>query len=120
MRDETFKDYVLDQLIALSGITSRRMFGGYGLYRNGNFFGIIYKGRLYFRTTPDTVSSYREHGMKPFRARAKQTLKSYYEVPVNIIEDAEPLSAWAEQAARPRPHMRRTPVNKKTRAGPRS
>ena len=56
--------------------------------------------------------------MKPLRAHAKQTLKSYYEVPVIIIEDVEQLSAWAEQAARPRPHMRRTPMNKKTRAKP--
>ena len=31
--------------------------------------------------------------MKPFRPNAKQTLKSYYQVPVEIIEDADELAA---------------------------
>jgi len=37
-------------------------------------------------------------GMKPFRPNAKQTLTTYYEVPVEIIEDAERLTTWASQA----------------------
>jgi len=37
--------------------------------------------------------------MKPFRPNAKQILKTYYEVPVDIIEDAEELTAWAGTAA---------------------
>jgi DNA transformation protein len=38
--------------------------------------------------------------MKPFRPNAKQTLKSYYQVPVDIIEDADELREWAEKAIR--------------------
>jgi DNA transformation protein len=74
------------------------MFGGYGLYRGGMFFGIIHKGRLYFKTASTSVSAYRDRRMKPFRPNAKQTLKTYYEVPVEIIEDAEKLAHWAERA----------------------
>ena len=33
-RDESFKDFVLDQLQDLDGVDARRMFGGYGLYRD--------------------------------------------------------------------------------------
>jgi DNA transformation protein len=33
--------------------------------------------------------------MKPFRPNAKQTLKTYYEVPVEVIEDGEQLNQWA-------------------------
>ena len=36
--------------------------------------------------------------MKPFRPNAKQTLKSYYQVPLEILEDAERLGEWAAQA----------------------
>jgi DNA transformation protein len=37
--------------------------------------------------------------MKPFRPSAKQILRTYYEVPVEIIEDGEQLNQWAAQAS---------------------
>jgi DNA transformation protein and related proteins len=95
-----FKDYVLDQLANLRGVTCRAMFGGYGLYQHGIFFGIIHKGRLYFKVASKTVGRYKEQGMKPFRPNAKQTLKSFYEVPVDIIEDSEYLAEWATLSTR--------------------
>lgn len=93
-----FKDFIFDQLADLRGVTCRAMFGGYGLYHRANFFGIIHNGRLYFKINAATVPDYTEHGMKPFRPNAKQTLKSFYEVPVDIMEDAEALTNWATQA----------------------
>ena len=62
-----FKDFVLDQLSDLHGVTCRAMFGGYGLYCGRVFFGIVHKGRLYFKTNATTASRYREREMKPFR-----------------------------------------------------
>jgi len=95
---DSFKDFVLDQLNGLRGVTCRSMFGGYGLYQGEVFFGIIHKSRLYFKTDETSRAAYRERGMKPFRPNAKQTLKTYYEVPADIIEDAEQLVEWAELA----------------------
>ncbi len=97
-KSDGFKDLVLDQLTDLRGVTARAMFGGYGLYHEATFFGIIHKGRLYFKVTIATASRYKAHGMKPFRPNAKQTLKSLYEVPIDIIEDAEALTQWATEA----------------------
>jgi DNA transformation protein len=89
---------VLDQLRELDDVEARRMFGGYGIYRDETFFGIIHKGRLYFKIDDSTVGEYRKRKMKPFRPNAKQTLKSYYQVPVDIIEDGDQLSQWAMKA----------------------
>lgn len=50
-KDDGFKDFILDQLADLHGVTARAMFGGYGLYQRTTFFGIIHKGRLYFKVT---------------------------------------------------------------------
>ena len=97
-KDESFKDFVLDQLSGLDDVEARRMFGGHGLYQDETFFGIIHKGRLYFKIDETTVGEYRKRKMKPFRPNAKQTLKSYYQVPVDIIEDADELREWAEAA----------------------
>lgn len=44
-RQESFAAFVLDQLAGLEGVSARRMFGGHGLYRGGDFFGIIHDGR---------------------------------------------------------------------------
>lgn len=96
-RDD-FKDFVLDQLQDLRGVTCRAMFGGYGLKCRDTFFGIVHKGRLYFKVAPETVEAYARQGMKPFRASPKQTLKSYYEVPPDVLEDAESLVLWAKRS----------------------
>jgi DNA transformation protein len=45
-RDESFKEYVLDQLSDLPGVTARGMFGGFGLYAGTIFFGIVSGGRV--------------------------------------------------------------------------
>lgn len=98
MKDDSFKDFVLDQLGELSDLECRSMFGGYGLYQGEVFFGIVYKERLYFKTDAKTVGAYRKMGMKPFRPNAKQTLKNYYEVPADLIEDHDRLAEWARKA----------------------
>ena len=80
------------------------MFGGYGLYygdiEDKAFFGIIFKGRLYFKTNSSTASCYVQRGMKPFRPGPRQTLKSFYEVPVEILEETDELVSWAQEAVR--------------------
>jgi DNA transformation protein len=99
MKDDSFKTYILEQLRDLGNVTCRAMFGGYGLYHAGTFFGILTRdGQLYFKTSPASRAHYIKHGMGPFQPNAKQTLKNYYEVPAEIIEDAEKLVEWARQA----------------------
>jgi len=99
-KDESFRDYILDQLSGVNSVASRSMFGGHGLYQGPVFFGILWKGRLYFKTDEQTLALYRDRGMRPFQPSAKQTLKNYYEVPVDILEDPDQLSDWAQNAIR--------------------
>jgi len=98
-KHDGFKDFVLDQLADLRGLTCRAMFGGYGLRYRAAFFGIVHKGRLYFKVTPETTDSYRAMGTKPFRVTRTMTLRTYYEVPADILEDAALLAEWAETAS---------------------
>ena len=99
MKRDSFKEFVLDQLAGMESVTCRAMFGGFGLYYYEIFFGILYKGRLYFKTNAQTRPAYEEHGMKPFRYSDKQTLKNYYEVPPDILENEEELVIWGQKAA---------------------
>ena len=100
MEQDSFKEFVLDQLAGMEPVTCRAMFGGFGLYHCDLFFGILHKGRLYFKTNDQTRPVYEKYGMKPFRPSAKQTLKNYYENPTDILEDQEELIFWALEAVR--------------------
>ena len=100
MKDDSFKEFILDQLSDLEGVNCRAMFGGHGIYCNGLFFGIIHKGRLYFKANDKTRQEYIKEGMEPFRPNSKQTLKNYYEVPVDVMEDPDRLVDWAVKAVK--------------------
>ena len=97
-------EFVLDQLSELEGIESRPMFGGFGLYLDGDFFGILYKQRLYFRVSADTIKDYTSRKMKPFAPFEGRKGKSrrYYEVPLEIVESRDDLVQWARAARQTR------------------
>ena len=97
---DSLRDFIQDQIQGLGEVEFRHMFGGYGLYRGDVFFGILYKDRLYFRTDQASRQAYVDRGMRPFRPSVKQTLKNYYEVPPDIVEDSEALVAWARSIGR--------------------
>lgn len=95
---DDFVAYVLGQLQDLEHIQCRAMFGGHGLYHENAFFGIVHKGRLYFRTTDKTRPSYESAGMQAFRPNEKQTLHGYYEVPAAVLTDPRQAIEWALDA----------------------
>ena len=97
-QNDSFREFVLDQLKDAGGVVARAMFGGHGLYHGDAFLGLIFHRRLYFKTNASTLASYRERGMKPFRPNARQMLKNYYEVPVDVIEEPDLLAEWAQAA----------------------
>lgn len=99
MKADSFHAFVLEQLGGLGEIRNRPMFGGHGLYLGNNFFAITYQGRVYFKTNRRTRTAYVREGSEPFRPSATQTLRSYYEVPAIVLEDAATLTEWATEAA---------------------
>ena len=102
MADESFKEFVLDQLSALPELRARAMFGAHGLYQADRFFGILDEGRLYFKVNEQSRAPYVDRGMKPFTYQVKGRVMTmgYYEVPPDVLENAGELVAWANEAIR--------------------
>jgi DNA transformation protein len=98
---DSFRDFVLEQLSALDNLRCKRMFGGHGLYSGEIFFGIVFDGRLYFKTNPRTLPDYLAFQAAVFAPSEKQILKNYREVPADILEDGVQLTTWAQKAALP-------------------
>ncbi len=104
MKTDSFQAYVLEQLGAVEGVRSRPMFGGFGLYLAEDFFAIIYKGRFYMKTDAAMRAMCTAAGMEPFTPRMGKstrsvTMKQYYEVPPDVLEDSDQLADWARRAA---------------------
>lgn len=49
--DLSFVEFVVNQLDAVDGVTYRKMFGEYGLWRHGKLFGLICDNRLFVKPT---------------------------------------------------------------------
>jgi DNA transformation protein len=98
---QDFLHYVLEQLAPLEGVSARRMFGGVGLYRDGAMFGLIAADVLYYKVDDSNRGEFEARGMRRFRpfADREHLSMSYYEVPAEVLEDAEECAAWAGRSA---------------------
>lgn len=97
-RRDTFRDFVVDQLAGIPELRCRTMFGGHGLSSGRQFFAVLYRERLYFKTSEATRAEYIAAGMDMFRPSEELALKTYFEVPIAVIEDRQKLAGWARRA----------------------
>jgi DNA transformation protein len=91
-------DQILDRLSGLGEVSARPLFGGYGIYWREVIFAIAYRDCLYFKVDEQSKGDYLARGKGPFRPNERQTLKSYYELPPEVLDDREELLAWAGAA----------------------
>ena len=93
-----FSAYVHEQLRLLSSLTSRRMFGGIGLYSDGLFFALLADDTLYCKVDDSNRPDYVQRGMRPFVPFPDKPGMNYYEVPAEVLEDDEELARWARKS----------------------
>lgn len=94
-------DYYVDQLSDWSHTTTRPLFGAVALYRNGHVFAMVWQGALYFKVDDNSRADYEAAHSRTLgyvSEGEEHALKSYWEVPAEVIEDNEKLHAWAERA----------------------
>jgi|SRR5688572_19414415 DNA transformation protein and related proteins len=98
---EGFRAFALEQLAGIAAVRARAMFGGVGLYAGDVFFGILARDALYLKVDDTSRSRYEAAGMTAFKPYAEKPMTmSYYQVPVQVLEDADELSTWAREAIR--------------------
>lgn len=96
----TFRSYVLEQLGRVApDIRDRSMFGGVGIYSGDLFFALIDEDTVYFKVDDSNRALFEEQGMGPFEPYGPGGgSMQYYEVPEDVLEDAEVLQAWVDAA----------------------
>ena len=108
----SYLTFVLEQLEGLKGLAHKRMFGGIGLYAGDAFFGVIDNDTLFFKVDDTLRERYQERGMPAFAPiPGKPPMLGYFQVPVDVLEDADALRKWAADSvavgAAPRAARRR-------------
>jgi DNA transformation protein len=81
---------VMERMEPLGDITSRSMFGGYGIFYRGLMFAFISEDVLYFKVDESNLGDYQNAGSNKFPHGI-----SYWEVPADVFEDTGSLEEWA-------------------------
>jgi DNA transformation protein len=100
---DDYAAYVMDCLAAarVGPVTRERLFSGSGLRIDGELFGVILRGTLYFVVDNQTRPRFVEAGMGPFtysRKTAQRKIERWYELPEDVLLDASDLRDWVRDA----------------------
>jgi DNA transformation protein and related proteins len=93
-----YRTYIVEQLAAVPALSTRRMFGGLGLYSDEWFFALIDDDVLFFKVDDANREDYLSRGMKAFMPVPGKSSFGYYQVPADVIEEAEDLARWARRS----------------------
>ena len=88
--DSVFMEKVIGLLSPLGDISSRPMFGGYGIFSEGNMFALISGSTLFFKVDDSNITNYTRAGSRQHKPMP------YYEVPSTILNNTDLLHEWAE------------------------
>lgn len=83
----------LEKISQISGVTFKKMFGGYGVFQDGKMFALVNsKGEVYLKCDDSIRSKFdqlgtHQHGKMP-----------YFSVPETILNDSEKLDLWATES----------------------
>jgi len=111
----SFRTFALDQLgRCVPSVRARSMFGGVGIYAGELFFALIADDTVYFKVDDQTRPEFERRGLGPFRPYGEQgEAMQYYQVSEDLLEDAETLRPWAEQAVEVARRARRRPSRRR-------
>jgi DNA transformation protein len=77
------------------------MFGGAGLYRGGIMFAVVAEDVAYLKVDDSNREGFVRAGSAPFEPypdKIKTTIRTYFEIPPDVLEDPAELARWAQRS----------------------
>lgn len=117
-----FVDYVVELMAGWAGVRVRKMFGGYGVYREELMFALIADDQLYFKTDAANEAEFKRAGSRPFIyvSGTRTVQMSYWSASESSLESAVEMHDWcvSAYAAAMRAHAIKTrKVNRTKKVG---
>jgi DNA transformation protein len=94
-------EHYVDRLSDWAKVTTRPLFGAVALYRSDHVFAMAWKGALFLKVDDESRGDYEAAGSKALgytTAGEDHALKSYWEVPADVLDDDEKFRAGADHA----------------------
>lgn len=112
-----FTQYLQEVFAPFGPISTRRMFGGYGIYHQGLMFALVVDDTLYLKTDAENVAHFQAQGLGPFAypRQGKLVKLSYYLAPEEMLEDPEQALLWGQRAWAAAQRRRTANAGKKAR-----
>jgi DNA transformation protein len=92
---------LLERFNGMDRVTSRAMFGGFGIYKHKIIFALIIEGKLYFKVDEKIVADFEKAGSRPFeyqKENGKTVVMSYWLLPDKVLKNKETLLQWIDRS----------------------
>ena len=95
-----FVDYVVELMSGWAAVSARKMFGGYGLYREGLMFALIVEDELFFKTDADNMAQFERADSHPFVyvSQTRTVQMSYWSAPAASLDSPAEMGEWCQSA----------------------
>lgn len=95
-----FIEYVVELMADWATVSARRMFGGYGLFREGLMFALVVGDELFFKTDAGNVTQFEQAGSRPFvyQGQNRVVQMSYWSAPASSLESSAEMGEWCHSA----------------------
>lgn len=96
--DAEFAEHVVELLSGFGDSSAKRMFGGYGIFREGLMFALIGDGELFLKVDDDNRAEFEARQLGPFTYQKddKAAHLSYYACPEEAFRNPAAMARWAE------------------------
>lgn len=83
------------KLDPIGGITTKKMFGGYGIFHEGKMFGMVNsKGEAFLKTNEEIQAKFEAAGSQ------RHAKMPYYTLPESVVINHEEWVEWAKESIR--------------------
>lgn len=92
--------HVCELLTPAGRVTTRRMFGGHGVYLDGLFMAILDDDELYLKVDDTTRAAFEREGCTPFTYgnEGQMMTMAYYHAPEEAMDAPHLMLPWAQLA----------------------
>jgi DNA transformation protein len=86
-------ELLIEKLSQIVGLSSKKMFGGHGIFHGGKMFALVDpQGQGYLKTDDSNRTDFESFGSH------KHKPMPYYSIPDEIFNDPEKLAEWAKKS----------------------
>ena len=86
-------ELLVSKLESVGGITSKKMFGGFGIFCDGKMFGLVNsKGIAYLKADETSKHNFENAGS------VKHSRMPYFSIPESVLENQEQIIIWAKSS----------------------